>query len=178
MAHVWTQATKLRGSRSNAFVTGRLESVSLAVGTFTFLDTNSLAGATALTLLPALLKTKDKRAQPPHFNQLISRQQEEKSPGVLKETDLHICYQVPKPILTTCAHKNRHIPQNSFAFSFRVFKVTVIFCSQRVGKPSNARLKWKRQNVKTSQWLTEMKHFPYFLAILEKCRHNLTGFNV
>lgn len=177
MAHVWTQATQLRGSTSNAFVTGRLASVPPAVGTFTFLDSNSLAGATALTLLPDLCKTRDKCTRPPHFNQVISRQQEEKSPGVLRETDLHICYQVPKPTLSTCAHKNRHIPPNSSAFSFRFFKVTVIFCSQRVGKSSNARLKWKRQNVKTSQWLTEMKHFPYFLAILEQCRHNLTGFS-
>lgn len=72
------------------------------------------------------------------------------------------------PILTTCAHITRHIPHNSLAFHFGLFKVTVISCSQREGKPNNARLKWVRQSAKTSEWLTEIKHFPYFLVIKKK----------
>lgn len=80
------QATQLGCSMSNTLITYRPESVPLAVGTCGFLDTNSLAGATALTLLPDLEKIKDKHTQSSHFNQTTSRQQKQKSPGILRLT--------------------------------------------------------------------------------------------
>lgn len=48
------KATQLRCSMSNTFITYMMESISLAVGLFRFLDINSLAGVTALMLLPDL----------------------------------------------------------------------------------------------------------------------------
>lgn len=112
-------ATQLSRSTPSASIVYRLQSVSLAVGTSRFLGTYSLAGVTVLILLPDLWKIKDKRMQPSHFNQMISRQQVQKSPGKLRETDLHM--QVSEPHTHYLrAHNQTHAPKFT-CISFCVF---------------------------------------------------------
>lgn len=90
MPHVWVQAARLRCSTSSTSITQMMESRPPALGTFRFLDTNSLARVTALMLLPDLWEIKGKQTRPSNFHQMISRQQEEKSPGILRHIWLHM----------------------------------------------------------------------------------------